>query len=429
VFLSVPADALPSNRPAGAAGTLILHAAAISFLLLAVTTSRLSNRSAGSEPRLVIVEMSAALEPAPAPPLPGGYLSGPALEVSASQAQPGSTSLPPGTDPFPFDTARIAAHRDALFPFLTARLSFLDELHEAREADARRLHNPFSSGTRQSEHPPLVLTPAALDALVDATWSRRQRWQNFKRIADLTAAHDPDMGQLPALVRAYVDGNLLQPYFESGSADPRFWVMLGLAADHVDVLEFAGRFVRKHPSSRTTTELLFLLDELTQASRDALAVLLSTEPTTELLRTRAASPRNFDLAVSLGTAYRAWLREHELDDPGTLAAHFDEVRLSILTAIVEMSPDGYGAADARFLAGRMSWDRNDVSGAVRWWREMKTDERNSYAAVRAEIGRALGPGTQVNVVEIVRALGAERGRWLRNSEARLRRFGYTFETF
>ena len=47
----------------------------------------------------------------------------------------------------------------------------------------------------------------------------------------------------------------------------------------------------------------------------------------------------------------------------------------------------------------------------------------------AEIRRALRPDGSVDVLGIVRARGAERGRWLRESADRLARFGYTPQTF
>jgi len=135
------------------------------------------------------------------------------------------------------------------------------------------------------------------------------------------------------------------------------------------------------------------------------------------------------LALQLQRGYAQWTREHGLDDVKSLDAHYDGVRLSILSTIVETSPRGYGAADARFLAGRLLWDRSDIDGAVELWRAMGPDERATYATVRAEIGRALHPDGGVDVIAIVRALGAERGRWLRESAARLARFGYTPGTF
>ena len=229
-------------------------------------------------------------------------------------------------------------------------------------------------------------------------------------------------------MRGHVERNLLQPYVDTAAPDPRFWVMLGLAADHIDVIQFVGRYAQAHPSSRTTTELLFLLDELAEANRGAFDLLLRTD-IASLTGTAASSPQDVQLALQLQRGYEQWAREHGLDDVTSLDAHYDGVRLSILSTIVETSPYGYGAADARFLAGRLLWDRSDIAGAVGLWRAMGPDERTTYATVRAEIGRALKPDGSVDVIRIVRALGAERGRWLRESADRLARFGYTPQTF
>ena len=46
-------------------------------------------------------------------------------------------------------------------------------------------------------------------------------------------------------MRRYVDQNLLQPYVDGRSRDARFWVTLGLSADHADVLAFIGAYVRE----------------------------------------------------------------------------------------------------------------------------------------------------------------------------------------
>jgi hypothetical protein len=204
-------------------------------------------------------------------------------------------------------------------------------------------------------------------------------------------------------------------------------VMLGLAADHADVVEFVGQYARKHPSSRTTIELLFLLDELAEASRGAFALLMDTN-IEALTHTRSSSPQDAQLARQLQRGYESWARTRELDRPEALDARFDAMRMSILQTIIAISPDGYGAADARFLAGRLRWDRSDVAGAVEWWRDMGNDERTSYAGVRAEIRAAL-QGDRVDVVRVVGALAAERTRWLRESTERLERFGYTPATF
>jgi hypothetical protein len=361
-----------------------------------------------------------------APPPPVLVRTGPELDtVDASPSAPARFKA----EGFTFDTSNIRAHRNILFPFLTGTLAFLDELRQGAEADRRRLHVPLGGrGRQRGSAKPLVMSAAARDALIDRAWSRRERWKSLQPIADLTARYDGHEGDLPAVVRGHVERNLLQPYVESLPADPRFWVVLGLASDHVEVIEFVGRYARQHPSSRTTTELLFLLDELAQASSSAWDILMDTH-VDSLTLTQASSAANLALAQQLQRGYQQWAREHAADAPEALDARYDAMRVAILTTIIETSPAGYGAADARFLIGRLLWDRNDIAGAVRMWRAMGHDERQTYAEVRAAIRHALPPGGEVDIVEIVGALGAERSRWLRESTDRLARFGYTPHTF
>jgi hypothetical protein len=419
-LLAPPSESLPSNLRRGAAGTVGLHASVVAALVVATLVGARQLPPTAMMPVTVGIKVVEA-----APPPPVIARTGPSLDVDASSSAPAVFTAAG----FTFDTSRIRAHRDILFPFLTGELTFLDELRRAAYADARRLHVPASGpGRRRGAAAPLKLSRAAREALIDRAWSRRDRWKSLAQIADLTARYDGDDGDLPAVVRGHVERNLLQPYVESLPPDPRFWVMLGLAADHVDVAEFVGRYARLHPSSRTTTELLFLLDELTQASADAWSVLMDTN-VDMLPLTRASSADNVALAGQLQRGYRDWARAHAVDAPRAVGERYDAVRLAILTAVIETSPARYGAADARFLAGRLLWNRNDIDGAVRMWREMGSDERQTYAEARAGIRGALHANGEVDVVEIVRVLGAERSRWLRESAERLARFGYTPATF
>ena len=425
-LLSEPADALPANPRRGIAGTAALHATGILILLLAAAVPRLAPVAS---PDGLAVE----LVPPPAS-LPPPVLTVSPLTLPAVDAMPPSGAFTTA-DGFTYDTSRIRQRREVLFPFLTGRLPFLDDLRAAVAADRQRLHSPLGAGARRrsQDRPPLELSAAARDALVDGSWSRRDRWKSLAKIVDLTGRHDPDDGQLPAVVRGHVERNLLQPYFETSVPDPRFWVMLGLAADHLDVIQFVGRYAQQHPSSRTTTELLFLLDELADANRGAFELLMQTN-IAGLGGTSASSPQDVQLAWQLQRGYESWTRERGLDQVKALDAHYDGVRLAILSTIVETSPNGYGAADARFLAGRLLWDRSDIPGAVQLWRGMavdaqRADDRTTYAGVRADILRALGPDGSVDVIGVVRALAAERSRWLRESADRLARFGYTPQTF
>ena len=420
-LLTEPADDLPSNPRRGFAGTAALHAAGALVLLLVTAGPRLSPVTSPDGPVVVLVPPPESLPP------PVIVVSGPRLE--AIEAMPPSAAFTTA-DGFTYDTSRIRQRREVLFPFLTGQLPFLDALRATAAAERQRLHNPLGTGGRRDRRtqPPLELSAAALKTLVDRAWSRRDRWQSLAEIAQLTTRYDANDGELPAVVRGHVERNLLQPYIESSVPDPRFWVMLGLAADHLDVIQFVGRYAQQHPSSRTTTELLFLLDELADANRGAFDLLMGAN-IAGLGHTAASSPQDVQLAWQLQRGYEAWTRAHAVDTPRTLDARYDAVRLTILSTIIETSPNGYGAADARFLAGRLLWNRDDIAGAVRWWREMGTDERQTYAEARAGIRRALGPNGEVDALAILGVLAGERSRWLRESADRLARFGFTPATF
>jgi hypothetical protein len=425
-LLSEPADALPSHPGRGLAGAFALHAG-VAAVLVAATLLGVRQPPLGVVP--ATVGRAVVLVPPPPPVL---VRTGPSLEAVAS--------IPPSSgvttaDGFRYDTSHIREHRQLLFPFLTGALPFLAELRATADVERTRLRNPLGVGSarRNRATPPLRLTDRARETLVDRTWSRRDRWKSLGPIVDLARRYDGDQGALPLVVRDHVERNLLQLYVEGGAPDPRFWVMLGLAADHADVVEFVGQYAREHPSSRTTIELLFLLDELAEASRGAFGLLMDTN-IEALAHTRSSSPQDAQLAWQLQRGYESWARSRELDRPEALDARFDAVRTSILQTIIDISPDGYGTADARFLAGRLRWDRSDITGAVEWWRGMprdtrRTDERTIYAGVRAEIGQALQADGGVDVVRIVKALASERSRWLRESTERLERFGFTPATF
>jgi hypothetical protein len=329
---------------------------------------------------------------------------------------------------FDFDITKVGRAGD-LFPFLSDPLVFLDEVREKFSETPDRLLNPFGPERQPSATPPLVATDAQLQHIVDRAWSRRDRWSNFEEIAGLLTKHDPHDGSAFLLLRRYLDQNLLQPYYDTTTRDPRFWVMLGLAADHERLIEFIGSFVRRHPSSRTTTELLFMLDEFAQASRDTLLMLLSSDPDSHLDATRDASIPAFELAMGVHRRYDNLARDRGLRDTKSIRNYFDDVRLRILRTIIETTPDGYGAADARFLAGRILWEQNRVADAFEWWTDLSPDDRNAYAAATDYVRKEVAFRDGQTASEISRVLGQEYRRWLTFSEMRLREFGYEFDTF
>jgi hypothetical protein len=327
------------------------------------------------------------------------------------------------------DVGKILARRDQLFPFLTLDTPPWGRPEAPQKNKPVPLRNPLAAAARGSSRPPLRLSDRALQALIDRAWSRRERWRPFAPIAALLEAHDADEGRAPDLVQGYSDQNLLQPYYDSTTRDARFWAMLGLAADHGAFIELVGRFTREHPASKVSTELLFLLDELAQGSRDTLLMLASTDPQAALRLTAAEQPEAYQLAVALHAHYTGWLRARRLESEAAIRARYDDVRLSLLSAIVEGSPNGYRAADARYLAGVIAFEQNDLAGAERWWRGMRPDDGNSYAAASAEILDAMGLPDDRRAAAILVVLGAEHRRWLDYSEQRLRRFGHAFDRF
>ena len=325
----------------------------------------------------------------------------------------------------PFDMGKIAARRTSLFPFLSNELEFLDRLAgEVRDTEAR-LGNPLTVG---AEAPPLQLHPAARQQVIDDSFARRYRWIRFGTIRSLLQTHHPQIGDAPLVVRDYLDQNILQQYCHGKTKDGQFWALLENAADHADFLEFIREYLRTHPASRTTTELLFLVDELAQASREAATTVANTVISRDLLKTAVESPAAAKLAAEVERALRDTLaaRGQTLAD---LPEAYDGFRLRVLSTIVETTPGGYREADARFLAGQIFFQQRDTGQALEWWRPMQPVASDTYAAAAAAIRAAIGTGDRLDAGAVAGILSRERARWNALSYDRLRQFGYRCDTY
>jgi hypothetical protein len=345
---------------------------------------------------------------------------------------------------YQIDVDKIAQRAVVLFPFITPGVSlehFFPVVPSQRHVS---LENPFVTGQTRKSTPstrrPLALDDAALQSLVDRSWSRRDRWTAFQPVRKLAETHSADDGRLPALLKKYCDENWLQPYADTDIRDPRLWVQLGLAADHVTFIGFIRRYASEHPSTRATIELLFLLDKIAQASRDTIGVLLDTDPAGRLAWTRQTNPRAYRLVEQLRERYVRELSRLGLFTGDAIDAYYDTARLAILTRIVEAAPGGYGANDARFLIGAIYWRERRADDALRWWRDLTGNPDGSYAEASSKIRLALyaahmeRPEDGVKIDELFRqdidrALKYEQGRWLGFSYDRLRHFGYHFDTY
>ena len=298
-----------------------------------------------------------------------------------------------------------------------------------------RLFNPFASGTPSDPNPPLVLSDRALQDVVDSAWSRRYRWRVFRPVRELTAKYSADAGRLPMLLRRYNDQNMLQPYLDTAIPDMRLWTELGIAADHVDYITFISKYASEHPSTKATTELLFLLDKLAQGSYDALVTLLGASAS-RMEWTRATSREGFELLMTAQRYYRAQLEVAHLTGGREIRLFYDRVRVAILTGIVTTAPQGYRASDARFLIGSIYWRQARADEAVRWWRDMTVDplamETGSARAIAQvlEAVRRAGPnGERIDRGAINAALDEEQRGWVAFWETRLKQFGYAFDTY
>lgn len=426
-LLAKPWDALPSHRAGGLTTSASLHLAIVLFFL---SLPPVTPRTTPAEPTLARLTVETI----------DGPLEGTPDDTQDSERPEDSTA--PGERPAPLqddgsfqldglsvDLTKIARQLDVLFPFVTEPMRFLDNMRPGAKGGPDQLAIPFGQERKSQRLQPLKLDDGEYDRIINEAWSRRMRWQSFGEIAGMLGKFDPDEGDAPSLVRSHLDHNLLQPYYDSETRDPRYWVMLGLAADHEPFIRFVEAFVRDHPSSRTTTELLFMLDEFAQGSRDAMLMLLDTNPETLLASTRAADDEAFALAQLIDRRYRGWVQVNGGGSGDLVRRRFDDVRLKILDAILASTPDGYGAGDARFLIGRIYWERRDRERALSVWRLIERDERDAYEDATSALISELAQGSGMRSSRVSSILGAEYRRWLTFSRRRLEEFGYAFDTF
>ncbi len=331
-----------------------------------------------------------------------------------------------------FDVTKIRARWNALFPFITAPPSLESEPHLQPVSERLVFADPLAvAPARPPARPRLVMSEAAMQRLLDRTWARRDRWSRFDEFARLVTTYHPTDGRLPAVIQAYVEQNALQPYEDTTFPDPRRWAMLALAADHQDFVDFIAPYVRAQPHTRTTTELLFLLDALMHGSRETLVLLLETTPRRQMAWTRQENWRAYELFASLRDYYGDLLDKRGLGTPEAVRAAYDARRLDLLSTLLRLTPNSYRASDARFLIGRIRWQQGDRDEAARVWREMTFAPGDRYAEtggrILAVLSRRQGEGIDAALIDGI--LDADHRQWVRFQFDRLRQFGYGFAMY
>ncbi|HEX3702097.1 MAG TPA: hypothetical protein VHU82_02125 [Vicinamibacterales bacterium] len=404
----------------GLSAALHLSTALCVLLTFAESVSRVGGRSATASSMVVF-----PVVPPEDPALPG---------LNPGMASSHDIVTSPGQEPvlvvagFTFDVRKVSDHAALLFPFLSPglRLDYFGLAGSRIVSDTEWRPANAPAGHRA---PPLELSDTAIQSLVDAAWSRRDRWSAFARIASLAGRYHASAGKLPAVLHAYLNQDGLQPYVDTTIRDPRLWAELGIAADHLPFIGFISRHAAAHPSTEATTELLFLLDKCAQASLDALVTLVNTN-LADLQWTRRTNRGAYDVLANVQTYYRLQLSAKGLASPGALARFYDRVRLGILNGILRTTPHAYRASDAKYLIGAIEWREGKTKDAIDIWSGMSPDQTDSYAAAAADILAALRePAGAGRVNDVNRALDREHGRWVSDSFDRLRKFGYHFDTF
>lgn len=329
------------------------------------------------------------------------------------------------------DVERIAEHAAVLFPFVTPGIAleaFFPRVgppsHLIFETPFLRRGNTAPSATGRRLH----MSDAAIQALVDKSWTRGNRLRAFDRVAKIIGAYDADDERLATLVRRYRDQDGLEPYADGSVRDLRLWAQLGLAADHVGFIGYIRDFVAAHPSTRVGTELLFLLDSVAQANQDALAVFVETNQPGDLEWTRVGHPRAYELAKNIQRQYGKELARRGLLSRPAIDEYYERGRLAILMGILQTTPSGYRANDARFLIGSILWKWKRQDEAVRIWRTLAPSADDTYATAIDQI-RAAVSVTRPSTHDIGYILANQQSRWLFSSENRLKRFGYRVDIY
>ena len=325
----------------------------------------------------------------------------------------------------PFNLAKIDARRASLFPFLTADLKFIERMAGDVRAQATKIGNPLDPALAAT---PLSLTSPLLQQIVDESWSRRERWRRFQQIRALLLGHDAHAGDAPALLRAYLDQNLLQPYCYGRTKDGQFWALLENATDHADFLEFIRSYARTRSSSRTTTELFFLMDELALGSQEVAEAVLGTNISHDLAYTATISPNAARLAAAIAGDLHSWLAVHGYTRREGVGGAYDQLRLRILATIVETTPGGYRESDARYLAGEIFFRQGNFDQALEWWRPMRPEEGDSYAEAATAIRALVDRGNQ-DTGAVRRVLWKQSAFWKEQNYKRLRQFGYRCDSY
>jgi hypothetical protein len=327
------------RRVGGFAVSCAIHAAMLAALVWKWAVTPYGAATPSSPRQIEVVAVAATVAGGP----PGLRPLDPATDDEiAIPSHPGTLSIQKLT----FNFQHVADRARWLFPVLTPGLALEQFSSLPPDVARRRLQFSFavppSGAAGQSADRPLAIDVQQRQALIDGAWSRRQRWKAFQTIATIVRDHGTS-ADLPALLQMYREQDGLQIYVDPDVRDHRLWATLEIAADHRDFIEFIRNYVVAHPSSKASTELLLLLDEIVQSDLSAVVNLLSIEPVRDLQATRRRDSAAYDFVVEIQQYYRRQLTEQRLLSAAAVEGHYDAIRLAILDLALRSTPDDYRA--------------------------------------------------------------------------------------
>ena len=326
---------------------------------------------------------------------------------------------------FDFDIEKIGSRVGRLLPFTEPILLSSTTRAPGTGGNGRAF---VLGADLAAKSPPLTLSVVEMQAVLDASWSRRQRWDSFQQILDLTQRFDPQQGDLPMLLRRYANDNLLQPFHASQNPEPRVWGSLSVAADHFNFVQFITAFVQRVPSSKVTTELLFLLDKLVQANLQAALTLFELDTVNGMSWTKSMSPKGAATLIAVHRHHERALGRRGMWDTSALARRYDDVRVGILRHLIRTTPQGYRVNDARFLIGEIHWHQRRQSEAFEAWGGIRPDQTDEYFVAYSEVRASIEDGVTARP-QIDAVLNEQTRRWVDASFRRLRHFGFAFDTY
>ncbi len=231
--------------------------------------------------------------------------------------------------------------------------------------------------------PPLMLSDAELQALVDSAYTQDDMFQQFQELIAYIENYHADRGKLHELIRMYTAQNA---YIYN--TDDEYAVLKGLhnAISYERFLSYIKDYVHRCPGTRTSTETLFLLEGIASSNLGDLVALLDSENVLKspLLRKVYTKYREkIDRFLFYNAGVEESVATEEIID--RVIEKYDSGCVDYMDLVIRYSPGNYRKGDARFIQGRIHAQRERWNEALVIWKRGKPDTTDIYYDIYSEI--------------------------------------------